>query len=82
MQDSSSKTLVDQIPDALSATTSEQTFALWGVDDVAYIRPVDAHSTILWVVCAADGTVLGTLPDRAVAFAAATQNDRTPLSVH
>ena len=68
--------------DALSAVMSEQDFALWGIEEVVYIKPVPAFGDIAWAICAADGTTLGTAPNRALAFAAATQNDRTPLSVH
>jgi hypothetical protein len=66
----------------LSPVMSENAFALWGAEDVAYIKQVTEHGGLSWAIFAADGRSLGALPDRNLAFATATQNDRFAMSVH
>ncbi len=66
----------------LSPAMSEDAFAQWGADDVAYINQVAIQGAVAWMIFAADGTSLGAVPDRNLAFAAATQNDRIALSAH
>ncbi|CAO3416753.1 DUF1150 family protein [Azospirillum doebereinerae] len=61
---------------------STQDFAAFGVDHVAYIRPVEVEGVTAYSIHAADGTPLSVLPEREVAFAAVVQNDLEPLSVH
>ena len=61
---------------------TDHAFALLGVEDVAYIKQVMVEGNKLWAIIGADGTSLALAPDRALAFAAAIQNDRTPVSVH
>ena len=61
---------------------SEHAFAMLGVEDVAYIREVLVNGTRAWAIIGADGTSLAIAPDRALAFAAALQADKTPVSVH
>jgi hypothetical protein len=61
---------------------SEQAFALWGMDDVAYIKRVNVNGELAWVIFAADGTTLWATPDRDVAFAICSQHDRVGCSVH
>ena len=61
---------------------SEQAFAMLGVEDVAYIREVMVNGAKAWAIIGADGTSLAVAPDRDLAFAAALQADRTPVSVH
>jgi hypothetical protein len=67
---------------ALSAVMSEHAFAVWGIDEIAYIKHVSINGEDAWAICAADGSSLAVVRDRALAFAAALQNDRLPLSVH
>ena len=57
-------------------------FAMLGVEDVAYIKEVIVEGNKLWAIIGADGTSLALAPDRDLAFAAALQNDKTPVSVH
>ena len=66
----------------LSGRMSARDFALWGVEDVAYIRPVEIDGKVAWAICAADGSGIGVAPERDLAFAAARQHDLEPLSVH
>jgi hypothetical protein len=61
---------------------SEHAFAMLGVEDVAYIKEVIVEGNKLWAIIGADGTSLALAPDRNLAFAAALQNDKTPVSVH
>lgn len=61
---------------------SPQDFAAFGVDHVAYVRPVEVEGAPAFSVHAADGTQLTVLPERDVAFATIRQNDMEPLSVH
>jgi len=64
------------------AAMSENAFALWGVDDVAYVKQVVIDGQTAWAIFAADGTALGATQDRDLAFATILQNDRNPVSVH
>ena len=61
---------------------SDHAFALLGIDDLAYIREVTVNGAKAWAIIGADGQSLAIAPDRDLAFAAAIQNDKTPLSVH
>ena len=61
---------------------STQDFASFGVDHLAYIRPVEVEGVAAFSIHAADGTPLSVLPQRDIAFAAVRQNDMEPLSVH
>lgn len=65
-----------------SPPMSEHAFAMLGVEDVAYIREVFVNGTKAWAIIGADGTSLAIAPDRDLAFAAALQADKTPVSVH
>jgi len=61
---------------------SPEDFAAFGVDNVAYVKPVLVNGVTAFAVHAADGTPLTVLPDREVASAAVRQNDLEPMSVH
>jgi hypothetical protein len=61
---------------------SPQDFALWGVEDVAYIKHVVAKDGEGWAIHRADGSQIGFAPGRDVAFAAVRQYDLDPVSVH
>lgn len=61
---------------------SPQDFASFGLDHVAYVRPVTVDDALAFSVHAADGTPLTVLAERDVAFATVRQNDMEPLSVH
>jgi hypothetical protein len=76
MQDSNAE------DDSPTLVTSETAFALWGVEDVAYIKLIAHKGETAWAIFAADGTALGAMPTRDLAFAAAMQNDRNAFSVH
>lgn len=61
---------------------SAEDFAAFGVDLVAYVKPVVVNGVTAFAVHAADGTPLTVLPNREVASAAVRQNDLEPMSVH
>ncbi|HZH28860.1 MAG TPA: DUF1150 family protein [Azospirillaceae bacterium] len=61
---------------------SPQAFAAYGVDVMAYIKPVQVDGQTGYSIHAADGTPLTVLADRAVADATIRQHDLEPVSVH
>lgn len=61
---------------------SAQEFALWGIQDIAYIRPVTVEGRKAYAVHAADGTQVAVMNTPEIAMAAVRQNDLEPLSVH
>jgi hypothetical protein len=56
--------------------------ALFGMQDLAYIKRVVVNDVLGYAVHAADGTQIAVLPDRDIAFATVRQHDLEPLSVH
>ncbi|HYL31896.1 MAG TPA: DUF1150 family protein [Stellaceae bacterium] len=61
---------------------SAKEFALWGIQDLAYIRPVTVDGKKVFTIHAADGTQVAVMNTLEVAAAAVRQNDLEPLSVH
>jgi hypothetical protein len=61
---------------------SARELALFGMQDLAYIKRVLVNDMAGFAVHAADGTQIAVLPDREVAFATVRQHDLEPLSVH
>jgi hypothetical protein len=61
---------------------SARDFALFGMQDIAYIKSVTVNDVAGYAVHAADGTQIAVLPDRNVAFATVRQHELEPLSVH
>ena len=61
---------------------STRDFATLGVEDIAFVKPVQANGTTAYSIHSADGTEMGLVSDRNVAFAAVRQHDLEPLSVH
>ncbi len=61
---------------------STRDFASLGVLDVAFVKPVEVDGETAYSIHAADGTEMGIVNDRLVAFAAVRQHDLEPLSVH
>ena len=53
-----------------------------GVSDLAYIKPLEVDSQLLFGVFAADGSQLAVLPTWEVADATIRRNDLEPVSVH
>lgn len=61
---------------------SARELALFGVQDIAYIKQVVIGEAFGYAVHTADGTQIAVFPDRAAAFAAVRQHDLEPMSVH
>jgi hypothetical protein len=61
---------------------SSRELALFGMQDLAYVKPVLVNGVAAFAVHAADGTQITVLPDRAIALATLRQHDLEPLSVH
>ncbi len=61
---------------------SARDLALFGMQDLAYIKMVMVDGATGYAVHAADGTQIAVLPDRDVAFATVRQHDLEPVSVH
>ena len=56
--------------------------ALFGMQDLAYVKPVLVDGVSAFAVHAADGTQVTVLPNREIALATVRQHDLEPLSVH
>lgn len=61
---------------------TRQELAVFGMQDVAYIKPVMIDGTRAYAVHAADGTEIAVLSNRDLAFATVRQHDIEPVSVH
>lgn len=61
---------------------SQNEFAMFGMEHVAYLKQVSAGTKAGCAVFAADGTQVALMPDRADAIALLQQNDLYPVSVH
>jgi hypothetical protein len=61
---------------------SSRELALFGMQDLAYVKPVLVDGVTAFAVHAADGTQITVLPDRDIAVATVRQHDLEPLSVH
>jgi hypothetical protein len=61
--------------------TSRELYAL-GVQELAYVKKVTEKGAEGYAVFAADGTQLGLMASRELAFAALKQHDLEPMSVH
>jgi hypothetical protein len=61
---------------------SSQAFAALGLQDLAYIKPVQRDGKTMIAVNAADGTELAVAESRDVAMAFIRQNELEPLSAH
>lgn len=61
---------------------SAEDLSLFGLEDTAYIRPINVNGRKVHVIYAADGTLLTVVPDRDVALLTIRQHEMTPSSVH
>ena len=61
---------------------SSRELALFGMQDLAYVKPVLVNGVTAFAVHAADGTQITVLPDREIALPTLRQHDLEPLSVH
>jgi len=56
--------------------------AMFGMQDIAYVKPVVIDGNAGYAIHAADGTQMALITDRDVAFAVVRQNELEPVSVH
>lgn len=56
--------------------------ASWGIEDVAYVKPIFAEGADAYGIFAADGTELAQVENRDEAIITIRQNDLEALSVH
>jgi hypothetical protein len=61
---------------------SAHELALFGMQDLAYIKAVVVDGTTGYAVHAADGTQIAMLSNRDIAFVTVRQHDLEPVSVH
>ena len=61
---------------------SMRELALFGMQDIAYVKCELVNDTPGYTVHAADGTQIAAFANREVAFAMVRQHDLEPLSVH
>ena len=57
-------------------------FMLLGIEQMAYVKPVEVNGHTAFAVHAADGTEIAMLAQRDLAFATVRQHDLEPVSVH
>lgn len=56
--------------------------AMLGMQDIAYVKPVEVDGKAGFAIHAADGTQMALTGDRDIAFAVVRQNELEPVSVH
>ena len=61
---------------------SEQQLAQLGLQQIAYVKPVDVNGTVCFAIHAADGTPMAIAGGLDVAFAAIRQHEMVPAQVH
>ena len=61
---------------------SPQALAALGVNQIAYVKPIEIEQEMRFAVHAADGTGVTVFPSLELAQLAIRQNDLQPVSVH
>lgn len=61
---------------------SSNDLAMFGMQDIAYVKPVVVDGNAGYAIHAADGTQMALIGDRDIAFAVVRQNELEPVSVH
>jgi len=56
--------------------------AMFGMQDIAYVKPVVVDGNAGYAIHAADGTQMALIGDRDIAYAVVRQNELQPVSVH
>lgn len=65
-----------------SSLTPRAIAAAFETPSVAYVKQVNVRGRAAYAIFASDGTELAVVEDRDVAFAAASQHEYLPVSVH
>ncbi len=63
-------------------TITPEALALLGAPNIAYVRPVLTDQGVAFGIFSANGTEMGIVANRDVAFAVVRQHDMEPVSVH
>jgi len=63
-------------------SVSAKEFALWGIQEFAYIRSVMVEGQAAFAIHAADGTPVAVMKTLALAQVAVRENDLEELSIH
>lgn len=66
----------------LRQNLSRQDLSSFGLEDMAFIKPIIVEGQTLYSIHAADGTPLTTVAQRDLAFATVRQHEMEPASVH
>ena len=74
--------LTGEKPLFVRTTVSSNDLGTYGMETMAYVKPVLVDGKILHSVHAADGTPLTVIAERELAFATVRQHDLEPASVH
>jgi hypothetical protein len=69
-------------PAFVRRTTSLHDLGVYGLETMAYIKPVTVDGQKFHSIHAADGTPLAVMAERELAFATVRQHDLEPTSVH
>ena len=69
-------------PNETHIAVDPKDFMALGMNDIAYVRPVEVEGRAAFMVHAADGTEMAVFADREVAFAAVRRHEMEPFSVH
>ncbi len=67
---------------ALFKHMSPSDLETWGIDVLAYVKPMDLDGKTVFSIHAADGDPLAVVAERDIAYAMVLKNDLEPLSVH
>lgn len=69
-------------PSKMHPSITPEELAIFGIEDMAYIKPVTVNGRRIQVIHAADGTLLTVAMDRDLAFVTIRQHELSPQSVH
>lgn len=80
MVNATDKTQHARLP--MSIPMSNQAFASWGIEALAYLKPEQYGDISGYVICAADGRHLAFAESQEIAKTLVVQNELTPVYVH
>ncbi len=61
---------------------SREELAHVGKETLAYVKTITAQGRKFYVICTAEGSPIGVVTDRDLAFIAIRQHEMEPMSVH
>ena len=69
-------------PTLSAISLSPRAFKAFGIEEIAYVKPIVESTGLSYAIHAADGTRLAVVEDRLVAFAMIRRHDLEPASLH